>query len=332
MLTHDVQTFYRQIYKRVEMRLNVLKRLIVVIIISLLLIGCSENPLIYPIEKSVSPSTTLNKTEESKEYEGQSIKINDITTPILIKGFLVGGLNKGKWMHYDEFYNSQVVNFNGYHYDVYINNTKKGNATGGLPINSKSGETLKEDKYIPGFDIIDLYDENNQHVDYDIAINADWNICPRSYSNHSTDQKIYQDLTKNLIMKEGLKNPDTTLKQVIRVDLDGDGTEEVLITADNTIDDQFEQVKKGDNAIVLFRKLVNGKVVDQVVEKDIRLKNEEVASYYRPLFRVETFSDLDGDGIMEVIIKSWYYEGEGWFVYKLIDNRLVLVASNGSGA
>jgi len=298
-----------------------LKRLIAVIIIILLLIGCSDNQLVYPIEKNVSSSTTQNDE-----------KRNDITTPILIKGFFVGGLNKGKWMHYDEFYNSRVVNFDGYHYDVYVNDTKKGNATGGLPINSKSGETLKEDKYIPEFDIIDLYDENNQNVDYDIAINADWNIYPRSYRNQSTNQKSYNDLVKNLMIKEGLKNPDTTLKQVIKVDLDGDGTEEVLITADNTINDKFEQVTKGDNAIFIFRKLVNGKVVDQVVEKDIRLENEEVVSLYRLLFRIETFSDLDGDGIMEVIIKSWYYEGEGWFVYKLIDNRLELVASNGSGS
>ncbi len=314
-----------------------MKRLIAVIIIILLLIGCSDNQLVYPIGKDVSSSTALNKTEESKEYKGQSTKVNDgnrndITTPILIKGFWVGGLNKGKWMHYDEFYNSGVINFDGYHYDVYINDTKKGNATGGLPLNSKSGETLKEDKYIPGFDIIDLYGENNQNVAYDIAINADWNIYPRSYRNQSTDQKSYNDLVENLMIKEGLKYPDTTLKQVIKVDLDGDGTEEVLITADNTINDKFEQVMKGDNAIVIFRKLVNGKIVDQVVEKDIRLKNEEGVSFYRILFRIETFSDLDGDGIMEVIIKSWYYEGEGWFVYKLIDNRLELVASNGSGA
>ncbi len=314
-----------------------MKRLIAVIIIILLLIGCSDNQLVYPIEKNVSSNTTLNKTEESKEYNGQSTKVNDlnrndITTPILIKGVLVGGLNKGKWMRYDEFYNSGVVNFDGYHYDVYVNDMKKGNTTGGLPINSKSGETLKEDKYIPGFDIIDLFGENNQNIDYDIAISADWNIYPRCYRSQSTDQKSYNDLVKNLMIKEGLKNPDTALKQVIKVDLDGDGTEEVLITADNTIDDKFEQVMKGDNAIVIFRKLVNGKVVDQVVEKDIRLKNEEVVSLYRLLFRIETFSDLDGDGIMEVIIKSWYYEGEGWFVYKLIDNRLELVASNGSGS
>ncbi len=298
-----------------------MKRLIVVIIIILLLIGCSDNQLINPTEKNVSSNTTLN--DENRK---------DITTPILIKGLLVGGLNKGKWMHYDEFYNSGLVNFDGYHYDVYVNDTKKGNAAGGLPINSKSGETLKEDKYIPGFDMIDLFGENNKNIDYDIAINADWSIYPRGYRNQSTDQKSYNDLVKNLMIKEGLKNPDTSLKQVIKVDLDGDGTEEVLITADNTINDKFEQVMKGDNAILIFRKLVNGKVVDQVVEKDIRLKNEEVVSLYRLLYRIETFSDLDCDGIMEVIIKSWYYEGEGWFVYKLIDNRLELVASNGSGS
>lgn len=50
------------------------------------------------------------------------------------------------------------------------------------------------------------------------------------------------------------------------------------------------------------------------------------------LFSVDSIADLDGDGIMELIISSQYYEGFGWSIYKLIDKRLELVASNGMGA
>jgi hypothetical protein len=314
-----------------------LKKIVAIIISLLFLVGCSENQLVAPPEISVSPTAALND-ESSKTQDSATPAIteegknHEVTTPILINGLLVGGIIKGKWMQYDEFYNSGVISFDGYHYDVYTNDTEKGTATGGFPIHSKSGEILQGDKYMPEFNIIDLYDENHQKVEYDIALNTDWDVFPRSYSNQSANQKNYHDLVEDLLSKEGLKNPDTALKQVIRVDLEGDGTEEVLITADNTADDKFEQVMKGDNAIVVFRRLVNGKTADQVVEKDIRIENEEEASIYRLLYRIETFADLDGDGILEVIIKSWYYEGEGWSVYKLIENRLELVASNGSGA
>ena len=68
-----------------------------------------------------------------------------------------------------------------------------------------------------------------------------------------------------------------------------------------------------------------------MIDKHILLEDVQETSIYRLLFRVETFADLDGDGVLEVIVRDWYYEGEGWSVYKLIDNRLVLVASNGAG-
>jgi hypothetical protein len=91
-------------------------------------------------------------------------------------------------------------------------------------------------------------------------------------------------------------------------------------------------VKKGDNAVLVFRKVVDGEVINQIVEQDIRLNDDEYASLYRVLFRVETIADLDGDSVMEVIVRSWYYEGEGWSIYKLINYQLELVASNGLGA
>lgn len=114
--------------------------------------------------------------------------------------------------------------------------------------------------------------------------------------------------------------------------MDDDGTDEMIIAADNTINDQFEQVKIGDNAVLVFRKVVDGEMKDQIVNEDIRLEDDEYASLYRVLSRVETIADLDGDGIMEVIVRSWYYEGEEWSIYKLIDNRLELLTSNGFGA
>ena len=177
---------------------------------------------------------------------------------MLIKGLLMGGLNQGEWLPYDEFYNSGAVDFDGYLYDVYVDDAKKGKAAGGLPIDFLSGETLSTDKYVDGFDIVKLYDEKNEKVPYDIAINADWNLYPRSYTSESTDQQDYLDLAKSLISQEGVENPETALKQVLHVDLDGDGTQEVFIAADNTIDDQFTQVKKGDNAILIFSKMVDG--------------------------------------------------------------------------
>ncbi|TAH64515.1 MAG: hypothetical protein EWM47_12415 [Anaerolineaceae bacterium] len=82
----------------------------------------------------------------------------------------------------------------------------------------------------------------------------------------------------------------------------------------------------------MFRKYVDGEAVDQVLLEHIIIEDPEYPSPYRLLFSVDSIADLDGDGIMELIVFSQYYEGLGWSIFKLIDNNLELVASNGLGA
>lgn len=300
-----------------------MKRFIIFAVI-IFLTGCT----IAPPESSNTgrPQTgTIDNTNQ------QEANVKAISSPLIIQGIFVGGISGGKLMKPDEFYNSKLVDFDGYVYDTYLEGKKKGEAIGSLPFDPISGEALREESYDEAYAYVELKDKNNEKASYDLAIKTDWDIFPRNYKAQSTDQENYITLAKDLLGRGGVENPDTTLKQVIRVDLEGDGTEEVLIAANNTQDDQFEEVQKGDNALIVFRKVVNGEVIDQVVDQDIRLEVEEYPSIYRILFQVDAIADLDGDGVMEVIIRSWYYEGEGWGVYKLIDNKLELVTSNGWG-
>jgi hypothetical protein len=288
-------------------------------------------PQISPTQIVDSPTQIVDSPTQIEEID-KAINVGIITTPVLVKDLFMGGLSNGEWMQQDEFFNSGVVSLDGFEYDVYANDMKIGTAIGRQPTNWMSGEPIQGDKYEEGFSIVELYDENNQAINYDIAIQAEWNLFPRSYTEQNSEQENYVNLVKDYLLENGIESPETSIKQIVSVDLEGDGTEEMLIAADNTIDDQFEQVKKGDNAVLVFRKVVDGEVIDQIVEQDIRLEDDEYPSLYRVLLRVETIADLDGDSVMEVIVRSWYYEGEGWSIYKLIDNRLELVSSNGLGA
>lgn len=276
-------------------------------------------------EIQISPEPTDRVESDSSGNEG-------ITTPVLVNGVYMGGLYHGKWMQQDEFFRQADVSLEGFPYDIFIDGSNTGRSTGSLPTSWMSGLTLEGDQYDQEYCIVDLLDEDGQNIDYDIAIKADWNLFPRPYKIQNPDQTYYLDLIKNYLMEYGLENPETTIKQMIKVDLEGDGTDEVLIAADNTKDDQFIEVKKGDNAILLFRKMVDGEVINQPVEQDIRVEEEEYPTIFRYLSRVETIADLDGDNTLEVIVKSWYYEGVYWSIYKLIDDRLELVASGGYGA
>ena len=316
-----------------------LKKFIALIITILFLTGCSNpNPSVSQSAANPPDTEKPSATEplptpsvQPSPSVAQTTSLSGVTTPVLVKGLLMGGLTQGKWMLAEEFFNSSAVDLDGYLYDVYVDNKKMQTATGSLPMDPMSGEFLTGNAYIPGFDVVELYDNNGQKVDYDIAIRADWDLFPGNFSSEDSNDPAYADLFGKMLEKEGLPDAQTQIKQVVRVDLDNNGKDEILIAADNTVEDRFEQVKAGDNAILLF-KSEEGSAAGQVLEKDIRLQDETEISIYRWLFRVHAVADLDGDGVMEVVVRSWYYEGESWEIYKLDGNELKLVASNGWGA
>lgn len=270
--------------------------------------------------------TPLEKLEDDETTQ------NIINTPVLIDDLLIGGLSKGVWLNYDDFYNSGVVEFEGFEYDVYSDNVKIATAIGSQPMNWMTGDILSGTEYEQDYCIVELYENDNRINNYDIAIKAGWDLYPRSSYTDNTKEDYYTEIVKDYLIEYGIENPDSTLKQSIRVDLDGDGTDEELIYADNKIEDTFDEIKKGDNAVVIFRRYVDGMPMDQVLDEHIIKEDPEYPSPYRLLFSVDSIADLDGDGIMEVIVESWYYEGFAWSIYKLIGDRLELVASNGIGA
>ena len=316
--------------------------LIISILMSLLLllVGCSQQipgnngagPSAPVAEETPSPAApTPEPTMEPTPVPTEIAAQPDANTPVLIQGLLVGGLNKGEWMNYDDFYTAGIVGFDGFVYDVYVDDELTGQAEGELPVSFLTGEPVEPDGDLNELVDVKLYDENEEQVVYDMAIRADWDLFPRGYESQDTGQPEYQVLAEEMIAAKGVENPATELKQIVSVDLDGDGTDEVLLAADNTVDGQFEQVGKGDNAVLIFRKMVGGQPVDQLVDSYILTEDLDYVSIYQVLYEVMTCADLDGDGTLEVVVKSWYYEGVTYSIYTLEGNHLALVSSNGVG-
>ena len=314
-----------------------MERIILLLAAVCILAGCTQS---VPGSDGSSPSLPAAEETQSPATPGptpiptpapESAARPGANTPVLIKGLLVGGLNKGKWMPYDDFYAAGIVDFDGFAYDVYVEDELTGQAEGGLPLSFLTGEPVAPDGDLNELSDVKLYDENGEQVVYDIALNADWELFPRGYERLDTDQPEYLALAEDMIAGTGVEDPVTELKQVISVDLNGDGTDEVLIAADNTADGQFEQAGEGDNAVLIFRKMVDGQPVDQLVDSYILTEDLDYASVYRLLYEVMTCTDLDGDGTLEVVVKSWYYEGVTYSVYRLDGDHLEMAASNGVG-
>ena len=138
-----------------------------------------------------------------------------------------------------------------------------------------------------------------------IAIAAPWNALPRKPKVIDTTQKAYVEAVRDFLKTKGIQQPKVKIESILRADLDGDGEEEVLISATNYFSkDNHLPMRSpaGSYSMVLLRRMVAGKVETQLVEGEFHPKAyvRKGDSFDAPnAYKVIATLDLDGDGKME---------------------------------
>src|SRR6266487_4776999 len=102
-----------------------------------------------------------------------------------------------------------------------------------------------------------------------IAIAATWNALSRKVQVLDPTQKVYLDAVREFLKTKGIEQPKVKIDNIVRVDLDGDGEEEVLISATNyfTKDDSVPMRSPAASySMVILRRVVAGKVETQLIE------------------------------------------------------------------
>ena len=171
-----------------------------------------------------------------------------------------------------------------------------------------------------------------------IALAAPWNALPRKPRIADTTQQVYVDAVREFLRTKEIDQPKVKIENILRVDLDGDGEEEVLISATNYFDKENRVPMRspaGSYSMVLLRRVVAGKVETQLVDGEFYpkayLSND--ASFNAPnAYTVIAVLDLDGDGKMEVVVASSYYEGEATTIYRCGPKKVEAVLSVACGA
>ena len=174
-----------------------------------------------------------------------------------------------------------------------------------------------------------------------IAIAAPWNALPRKPQVLDPTQKVYVDAVRDFLKTKRIEQPKVKIDNILRVDLDGDGEDEVLISATDYFskDDRVPmRSPAGSYSMVLLRRVVAGEVETQLVEGEFYPKAypkaaQDEGRFNAPnAFKVVATLDLDGDGKMEVVVGSNYYEGEAITIYRCEPKKIEALLSVACGA
>lgn len=137
---------------------------------------------------------------------------------------------------------------------------------------------------------------------------AKWNFTPRIPQDISLNNPTYKNAMSAFLKTKGLTNPKVTLTQAYRIDLEGDGVDEVLLVSTNYKGGLDSSPDAGDHSTIVMRKKVGAKVVNFMLEGEFVKKNVEFGAPSE--HKIAAIADLNGDGKMEIVTTGMYYEGE----------------------
>ena len=155
---------------------------------------------------------------------------------------------------------------------------------------------------------------------YGVAISAPWDLQPHLLEAFD-DDGTYATFASLLLADRGLAVATPIIKQLFRTDLEGDGVNEVLVVAEEITGGFLPTA--GDYSIVFMRKVVQGDVQTAILGDSV-ITDPEGA--FLVGFTIGAVSDLNGDGKMEIVVDSAYFEGLGIDVWEYVDDDLGLVS------
>jgi hypothetical protein len=156
-----------------------------------------------------------------------------------------------------------------------------------------------------------------------VAVLDGWSITKRITTELPADGQFYQQMALNWLAAEGVTEPQLGALQIFRVDLEGDGTDEIFISATH-LDESQHTTKAGDYSIVLMRKVVGNDAVTIPLVADFYI-SEQLETTFPRTYSIANFIDLNQDGILEVVVGIQKWEGFGAIVYQ-INNQNVTEA------
>ena len=174
-------------------------------------------------------------------------------------------------------------------------------------------------------------EKNTETTSLEVMFTPKLNVRPRPVVALSTLSSTYRETVRQELVKLGLTSPGVRLIGVTRADLDGNGTDEVIIEATSYAERHDDLLpppvgKPGDYSLLLLRQIRNGVPVVNVLAAHVApltewKPGENSTMPVASLYRLAGIADLNGDGRMELIIYDSYFEGHNFTVSEWTPDR-----------
>lgn len=140
---------------------------------------------------------------------------------------------------------------------------------------------------------------------------------PRPVDQWNTDAPTYQQAAAEVAAGLGATTP-PTLTQLLRTDLDGNGTDEIVVTAEHISDASGLSPTAGDWSVVFLRRVASGGVATDVLASSVVGGGGGSSGDGIERIQVATLADLNRDGSMEIALAARSADG-GWTSIHAVD-------------
>ncbi|MBK8036978.1 MAG: hypothetical protein IPK22_07550 [Verrucomicrobiaceae bacterium] len=152
-----------------------------------------------------------------------------------------------------------------------------------------------------------------------IGVNASWDPMPRKPEKLKTDDAALVQAVARLLATKGITQSKVQIQQAYRVDLPSAGAPIEIITATRYANAaELMETQPGDYSFVAIR--AAGETSLRLVAGEFYpAKDPEAAP---SIYDLAGLLDLNGDGTLEVLVHTAYYEGGGTQIWQWHDGRL----------
>ena len=264
---------------------------------------------------------------------------------VVFDSILLGGFEDRKWISPAETATKIV---GGESYALYSSEKYLGNDIGSAVVQCTEGGSDCE--------IVSIQTNKSEDLSllalHDKKGKLSWNPAPRKATMLGSENETYKKVVKDILAKNGLPDARPQIMQIFRVDLEGDGVDEVVLYAQNIADPKEHPnkwkpdqsllkdtgvrggSKKGDYSLLLLRKIVGGKIQEILLDSFFATRDGSPVDekWVVPIVhKIFQFADVNGDGVMEILTGSAYYEGFSYSVYAVKGGDVKAVLTNGIG-